>query len=75
MSVFEQRRVTFAAAPEDVAFAAEFLGDFQRLLHLGGGEGEHVGVAARGGAVHVARMNKEVGGAPEQRCRCASALP
>ena len=37
--------VAFAAAPERVAGAAELLGDFERLLHLRGGEGERLGVA------------------------------
>ena len=42
------------------------MGDFQRLLHLRAGEGEHVGVAARGRAVNEARIGKQVGRAPEQ---------
>ena len=54
----QQRGVTFAAAPEDVADAAEFVRDFHRLLHLGGGIGEDVGIAARGRAVHEARIAK-----------------
>ena len=37
--------VAFAAAPEHVAIAAELVRHFERLLHLGGGEGEHLGVA------------------------------
>ena len=58
--------VAFAAAPEHVAVAAEFLGHFERLLHLGGGVGKGLGVAARGRAVHVARIAEEIGRAPEQ---------
>ncbi len=58
--------VAFAAAPECVAAAAELFGHFERFLHLGGGEGERVGIGAGGGAVHVAAIAKEVGGAPEQ---------
>ena len=58
--------VAFAAAPERVAPAAEFLGDFERLLHLRGGEGERLGVRAGRRAVHVAAVAEQVGGAPEQ---------
>ena len=47
----EQGLVALAAAPEDVARAAEFLGDFHGLLDLGGGVGEDVGVGVGGGAV------------------------
>ena len=66
MSVLQQGRVAFAAAPEGVARAAEFVGDLHRLLHLGRGEGEDVEVGAGGRAVHVAGVGEEVGGAPEQ---------
>ena len=62
----EQRRVAFAPAPERVAFAAEFVRDFHRLLHLRGGKGENVGVAARARAVNEARIGKQVRRAPEQ---------
>ena len=62
----EQGRVTLASAPKDVARAAEFVRDFERLLHLRGGEREHVGIATRGRAVHVTRIGKEIGRAPEQ---------
>ena len=58
--------VAFAAAPERVAFAAEFLGHFQGLLHLGRGVGEGVGIGARGGAVDIARIAEEIGRAPQQ---------
>ena len=58
--------VAFAAAPEGVACAAEFLGDFERLLHLRRGEGEHVGVRAGGRAVHEAAVAEQVRRAPEQ---------
>ena len=40
--------------PRTCSLAAEFVGDFQRLLHLGGRVGEDVGVGAGGGTVHVA---------------------
>ena len=46
----EQRLVALAPAPENIVLAAEFLGDFERLLHLRGGIGEDVGVGIRGGA-------------------------
>ncbi len=58
--------VAFAAAPERVAAAAEFLGDFERFLHLRGGKGERVGVRAGRGAVHVAAVAEQVGRAPQQ---------
>ena len=35
--------VAFAAAPERIAAAAELLGHFEGLLHLGGGIGERLG--------------------------------
>src|SRR5581483_12290200 len=54
-------RITLATAPEDIAEPAEFVGDFQRLLHLCGGECEDLGVATRGCAMRVARMGEEVG--------------
>ncbi len=58
--------IAFASAPEDVAFAVEFLGDFEAFFDLGGGVGEDIGVTAGGGAVHEARVGEEAGGAPEQ---------
>ena len=62
----QQRRIPFAPAPERVAGAAEFVGHFHRLLHLRGGEGEHVGVGAGRRAVHVTGIAEQVGRAPEQ---------
>ena len=62
----EQGRVAFAAAPEGVAGAAQFVGDFHGLLDLRGGEGEDVEIGAGGRPVHVAGIGEEVGGAPEQ---------
>jgi len=58
--------IAFASAPEHVARAVQFLGDFEGLLDLGGGESEPVGGATGGRAVDVARMAEQVGGAPEQ---------
>ena len=57
MSVFQSILVAFATAPEGVADAAEFVRDFEGLLHLGGGVGEDLGVAAGGGAVHEAGVS------------------
>ena len=62
----EERGVTFAATPESVTLAFEFVRDFERFLHLRSGVGENVGVTTRRRAVHVARMHKQAGGAPEQ---------
>ena len=62
----QQRHIPFAAAPERIAFAAEFVSHLQRLFHLRGGKGEDVGVAARAGAVHEARMREQIGRAPKQ---------
>ena len=61
-----QALIALASAPERVALPAEFLRHFEGLLHLGRGEGEGVGVAACGGAVHVTRIAEQVGRAPEQ---------
>ena len=61
-----QRRVTFASAPEHVTGAAQFVRDFQRLLHLRGGKGEGVGVATGGRAMHEPRIGEQIGRAPEQ---------
>ena len=66
MSVLSSVVVAFAAAPEGVAFAAEFVRDFHRLLHLRRGKGEDIGIAARRRAVHVARMRKQIRRAPKQ---------
>jgi len=62
----EQGLVAFAAAPESVAFATQFVRDFHRLLDLTGGVGEHVGVATGARAMYEARVGKEVRGAPQQ---------
>ena len=62
----QQRHVAFAAAPEHVAFAAQFVRDFHGLLDLRGGKGKDLGVAAGARAVHVTGIGKQVRGAPEQ---------
>ncbi len=62
----EKILVSLASAPEHIVHAAQFLGDLEALLHLCGGEGKRVGVAAGRGAVHVARIAEQVGRAPEQ---------
>ena len=62
----EQSGIAFAAAPENVAFAAEVVSDFESFLHLSPGVGEDVGVATCGCAVHVARVDEKAGGAPEE---------
>ena len=61
-----ERHVAFAAAPEDVVFAAEFQGRFECPLHLGRGVGEHLGVGAGAGTVNEARVTEQVRGTPEQ---------
>ena len=62
----EQGGVALAPAPEHVVGAAEAVGHLHRLLDLRRGVGEHVRVRVGGGAVHVARVGKQVGGAPQQ---------
>ena len=62
----EQRAVTLASAPENITFTVEFVGDFQRLLHLRCGVGKHVRVATGGRAMDVARMREQTGRAPKQ---------
>ena len=58
--------VAFAAAPEDVTFAAEGLGGLERVTDLAGAVGEHVGVGRGARALRIARVGEETGGAPEE---------
>ena len=58
--------VAFAATPEGVSLATEFVGDFHRLLHLGRGVGVDIGVGAGGRSVEEAGIGEEAGGAPEK---------
>ena len=62
----EQGLIAFAAAPENVILAAEFLGHLDRLLHLGRRVGEDLGIGIGGGAAHIAGIGKQVGRTPEQ---------
>ncbi len=62
----QQRRIPFASAPEYVALTAQLVGPFHGLLHLRCSETERVRVAARGRAVHVARMDEVLSRTPEQ---------
>lgn len=62
----EEVVVTLAAAPEDVVLAAEFVRDFNRLLHLSGSVGKHVSVAAGRRSVHEPRVGEHVRRAPQQ---------
>ncbi len=62
----EECFVTFTATPENVIFAAEFLGCVHRALHLGCGISEYVGIGIGGGTAHEARIGKQIGGAPEE---------
>ena len=52
----DQRGVAFAAAPEDVTFAAESLGGLERVTDLAGAVGEHVGVRRSAGTLRIARV-------------------
>ncbi len=61
----EKGVIAFASAPEDVAGAAEFLGQFHRLFDLAGGVGEDVGVGVCARPGHKARVREGVGGTPE----------
>ena len=54
----EQRFVAFPAAPENVAFAAEFFGHLDRFLHLGGGISKDVRVGICRRAAHIAGVRK-----------------
>ena len=66
----QQGAVTFPPAPEDVARAAEIVGDFDGFLHLRRRVGEHVRVAARGRAVHEPRVARTGRPCPRAaRCR------
>ena len=58
--------VAFPPAPKSIALASEFVGDFEGFFDLGGGKGEGVSVAAGGGSVHVARVDKQLCRAPEK---------
>ena len=62
----EQGHVAFATAPKGVAFAAQFMCHFHRLLHLTGSERKHIGIATRAGTVDKARMRKRIRRAPKQ---------
>src|SRR2546428_4205962 len=62
----EQRGITFAAAPENVAFAVQAMRDLERLLHLRSGEREHIGIRTGRSAVSIARMYEKLGSAPEK---------
>ena len=61
-----QALVALAAAPECVALAAEGERHFQRLLHLRGGIGKDLRIAAGGGTMHIAGIAEQVGRAPEK---------
>jgi len=51
------------------------MGDFQHVLHLAGGIGEHIGIGVGRGTRHEAAVGEHVRRAPEQlgvRCDCIS---
>ena len=58
--------IALATAPEDVVFATQFLGDFQRLLYLCGRKREHISVACRCSTMHEARVRKHIRRTPQQ---------
>ena len=62
----EQAVVALASAPQDVVLAAETLGQFDAVPHLGGSEPEHIRIRVGSRAGHVARVAEEIGGAPKQ---------
>ena len=62
----QQRGVAFAPAPEDVVFAAEFDGRVNRGFDLRRAMRQHMKIRVRRSAVHIARMRKKIGRAPQQ---------
>ncbi len=62
----EERQVTFATAPEHVAFAAQRDRGVDRAFELAAGAREDAKLGVGGRAVHEARVAEEVGGAPEE---------
>ena len=62
----EEAHVALAAAPEDVALAAELDGGVHGVLDLDHGAGCDVEIRVGGGAVHVALVTEDVGGAPKE---------
>ena len=61
----QQRAVTFATAPENVARTVQLSRGFDGFLDLRGGIGKSVRVATRGGAMYEARMHKQARCAPK----------
>ena len=61
-----QALVAFPPAPEDIAGAAEAMGDLEGLLDLGRSERERLGARARGRPVDIAGIAEQVGRAPEE---------
>ena len=59
-------RITLAAAPENVTFAAETVGHLERLLHLSRRVGEDVGEGRGARALVVTLVGEKTGRAPEQ---------
>ena len=62
----EQAHVAFAAAPEDVVFAVEVLGDVEHLFDRVGAVRKHIGVGAGAGTLIEAWMAEQIRGAPQQ---------
>ena len=62
----EQRLVAFAAAPQHVVLAAEFVRDVERGPHLGRGPAEHVRVGIGRRPAHETTVREQIGRAPEQ---------
>src|SRR5687768_3405414 len=62
----KQGGVTFPAPPKNVTFTFQLVSGFQGPFHLSTCVSENIRIRARGSSVHVARMNKQTGSAPEQ---------
>ena len=62
----EQGQVSLTATPEDNMFSSEFEGCIQDPLYCTGGVGEYMEIRIGHSPIHVPRMGKEIGCAPEQ---------
>ena len=70
----EQRFITFAAAPQHVVLAAEFVCGIHRFLDLQGGHGKNLWVRIGGRARHEAPVTEQIGCAPQQLDTCGLLL-
>ena len=62
----EQRFISLAPAPEDVVFAAQFVGRVDRMLQLRRSISKDMNIRIGARSVSVARIGKKIGRAPKQ---------